>query len=104
MGFMVPWQFMLLETGMDPKSHPDLTPSTHIAVSLVMCWAHGFIQAVFRIRMDLGFFADDPDPDFKNPDQDPFINKLMGSKWCFLLDLAGSNQKGQWEKCLIGIK
>ena len=29
-------------------------------------------QAVFRIRMDPGFFAD-PDPDFKNPDPDPSV-------------------------------
>ena len=29
--------------------------------------------------MDPGFFAD-PDPDFKSPDPDPSINKLMGSK------------------------
>ena len=42
------------------------------------------IAAVFRIRMDPGFFAD-PDPDFKNPDPDPSINKPMGSKWCFWL-------------------
>ena len=44
---------------------------------------------MFRIRMDLGFFADpdpdpgffvDPDPGFKSPDLDPSINKLMGSK------------------------
>ena len=27
---------------------------------------------VFRIRMDLGFFAD-PDPSFKNPDPDPSV-------------------------------
>ena len=30
---------------------------------------------------DPGFFAD-PDPDFKNPDPDPYINKLMRSKQC----------------------
>ena len=35
--------------------------------------------AVFRIRMDLGFFAD-PDPGFISPDLDPSINKLLGSK------------------------
>ena len=29
--------------------------------------------------MDLGFFAD-PDPDFKNPDSNSSISKLMGSK------------------------
>ena len=34
--------------------------------------------------MDPGFFAD-PDLDFKNPDLDPYINKLMGSKWRFWL-------------------
>ena len=34
-------------------------------------------RSVFRIRMDPGLFAD---PDFKNPDPDPSINKLMGSK------------------------
>ena len=33
-------------------------------------------QAVFRIRMDPGFFAD-PDPDFKNPDLS--INKPIES-------------------------
>ena len=42
--------------------------------------------AVFRIRIDPGFFAN-PDPDFKNPD--PSIKKLMGSKWCFWLGFWG---------------
>ena len=49
-----------------------------------------FSNIMFRIRMDLGFFADpdpgffvDPDPGFKSPDLDPSINKLMGSKWWF---------------------
>ena len=33
-------------------------------------------KTVFGIRMDPGFFTS-PDPDFKNPDLDPSINKLM---------------------------
>ena len=37
-------------------------------------------NAVFRIRVDPGFFAD-PDPGLKCPD--PSLNKLMGSKWWF---------------------
>ena len=42
--------------------------------------------------MDQGFFVD-PDPDFKNPDSDPFINKLMGSKGCFFKVLEELNKK-----------
>ena len=37
-----------------------------------------------QIRMDPGFFAE-PDPDFKNPDPDPSVNKLMGYKRCSLI-------------------
>ena len=42
---------------------------------LVFC----LFKAVFRIRMDPGLSAD-PDPDFKNPDPDPSINKPMRYK------------------------
>ena len=44
------------------------------------------LLAVFRIRMDPGFFADpdpgfkSPDPGFKSLDPDPSISKLKGSK------------------------
>ena len=44
--------------------------------------------------MDPGFFAD-PDPDFKSPDPDPSINKLMVSKNGFGKVLEEPGQKGQ---------
>ena len=53
-------------------------PNKNIFRRLV-CAHFGTLEPVFRIRMDLGFFAD-PDPGFKSPDPDPPINQLMGSK------------------------
>ena len=49
-----------------------------------------------RIRLNPGFFAD-PDSGFKS--LDPFINKLMESKWCFWLGFGGP-----WPKRVLNMK
>ena len=59
----------------DPFRQSPLGPTIHKATLEVY-------KAVFRIRMDPGFFAH-PDPGIKSPDSNPSINKLMGSKRWF---------------------
>ena len=83
-----------------PLAAPSLTSSTPGSETWPLRWVQETVArewdytnydlqylsylSVFRIRMDPGFFAN-PDPDFKNPDPDPSINKPMRSKWCFWL-------------------